>query len=239
MRKTWGPEAVAILRSMHSEGCTPREMSDAFGTTLKAIYRKLQKLGLSTRRAPKMGQCFVWDEKAVETLKKMLADKHTFSEIGRRLGITRNAALGKAHRLGLQSSWRSGPGHINQRKRLRQLRRERQKEKVATSLTAQIAIPKRSNFNFKNDTSPIVVARAEYRPIIEERAPLIHDITELSANTCRWPIGEVGKPGFGYCGCEPVPGLPYCADHSLRAYDNPRNKRVNAAPVAAKEKEVA
>lgn len=186
-----------------------------------------------------MGHHFRWDERAIGILTEMLKERKSFSEIGRRLGITRNAALGKAHRLGLQSAWRPGPNRASERKRLRRLRREAQRELSVTELVPSIATKKRTYFNFKNDNTPII-PRTDYRPIIEDRQPLIRDIAELTDKTCRWPIGEVGKPGFGYCGCEPVPGLPYCERDALRAYEMPKARRVvTAAPVAAKEKEPA
>lgn len=45
------------------------------------------------------------------------------------------------------------------------------------------------------------------------------DLLDLTDKTCRWPVGDPGKPGFGFCGDE-VSHLckPYCATHGLRAY---------------------
>lgn len=44
---------------------------------------------------------------------------------------------------------------------------------------------------------------------------------QLSHTTCKWPIGNPGDPGFGFCGeTKPLDGKPYCAEHSKRAFTN-------------------
>lgn len=41
---------------------------------------------------------------------------------------------------------------------------------------------------------------------------------ELTNETCRWPLGDVGKPGFGFCGCQVQHGESYCPEHVAVAY---------------------
>jgi len=43
--------------------------------------------------------------------------------------------------------------------------------------------------------------------------PRTVSLLELTDDTCRWPIGDVGAPGFCFCGNRPLKGLPYCAGH--------------------------
>src|SRR5690606_14401073 len=42
-------------------------------------------------------------------------------------------------------------------------------------------------------------------------------LLDLEKHDCRWPVGEPGEPGFGFCAAERVPGSPYCAEHLQRA----------------------
>lgn len=43
-------------------------------------------------------------------------------------------------------------------------------------------------------------------------------LMELTADTCRWPIGDPQEPGFSFCGCPVKEGSVYCAEHHARAY---------------------
>lgn len=51
-------------------------------------------------------------------------------------------------------------------------------------------------------------------------------LLELTAHTCRWPVGDVGQPGFHFCGAEPKPEKPYCEHHfrisTVKPYYGPR-----------------
>lgn len=58
--------------------------------------------------------------------------------------------------------------------------------------------------------------QSDASPEVEE--PRITDIMELQRHHCRWPVGEPGKEGFGWCGEKAVEGLPYCHRHCARAY---------------------
>src|SRR5512143_2594905 len=46
----------------------------------------------------------------------------------------------------------------------------------------------------------------------EQRKTLL----QLTAHTCRWPVGDVGDADFFFCGAEPTDGRPYCAAHNHR-----------------------
>jgi GcrA cell cycle regulator len=53
-------------------------------------------------------------------------------------------------------------------------------------------------------------------------------LDSLLESDCRWPVGDPKLPGFGYCGCAKVSGLPYCEAHALRAYQPPESRRRQA-----------
>jgi hypothetical protein len=43
-------------------------------------------------------------------------------------------------------------------------------------------------------------------------------LLELTEDTCRWPVGDVGEPGFFFCGQPPLKGAPYCGPHCRKAF---------------------
>ena len=109
----------------------------------------------------------VWNDERIAQLMSLWEEGLTTGEIGKRLGVSKNAVVGKAHRLGLNGR----PSPIKR------------------------------------------VAKAE--PPKDNR---IRSVVELSALTCRWPIGDPKDPGFHFCGARIVTGQPYCAEHAAVAY---------------------
>lgn len=138
-----------------------------------------------------------WDDDLVERLKLLWADGVSASaialEFGR--GITRNAIIGKVHRLGFTN------------------RVERRANSMPRPARSQKFKPLRREFS-------------DWKPFI---APAISDLDiplgqrksfmELAPGDCRWGVGDVGSPGFFFCGAPQAPGLPYCHAHRARAYN--------------------
>src|SRR5262245_43195697 len=141
-----------------------------------------------------------WNDKRVETLKRLWADGLSASQIAARLGgVTRNAVIAKVHRLG-----------VAQRSSTPRFRRAARRSKLAPpSLTPQLARDERG--------------RLELVPL---PAPMAGDVARVSAldllsTHCKWPVGDPPEAGAAaplFCGLVRVPGLPYCPDHCLRAY---------------------
>ena len=127
-----------------------------------------------------------WSDERVELLKELWASGKTAAQIAKDLGdgLTRNAVIGKAHRLGL--SGRVTPVQ----------------KKIDKPLPQEIM----------NDT-------AKDGGI---------SLLELTEKTCRYPFGDPKKSNFHFCGCESLPGLPYCAEHAAMAYQmNARKFSIN------------
>lgn len=157
----------------------------------------------------------VWSDDRVERLKRLWGDGHSAGRIAALLGgISRSAVIGKVHRLGL--SERKGSPHSRRAAHLRSLRKRIVRPKRFTA-------PRRSRF-------------AEYLAALQASPagvppPAADDVARVSfsdleetrtaAKHCRWPVGDPKLPGFGFCGCQPVPGLPYCEQHARRAYAPP------------------
>ncbi len=146
-----------------------------------------------------------WTDQAVSTLHSSWADGHSTAEIGRRMGITKNAVAGKAHRLklaGRPSPMGSKPSTVAKIKRGTQRSgRSRETRPVVAAAALSPAPP----------TSP-APARVAARP-----APLA-----LSSRACcQWPIGEPGSAGFHLCDEPALASRPYCEAHCRKAYVRP------------------
>jgi len=132
-----------------------------------------------------------WTEERVEQLKALWTEGLSASQIARVLGgVTRNAVIGKVHRLGLAG--RAGP-----------TRSERPRHASTRSSAARVVVPE-----------PEIV---EEDPVLLEDG---HFATVLTINDrmCRWPIGDPSENEFHFCGRKPKPGSPYCEAHARKAY---------------------
>lgn len=149
-----------------------------------------------------------WSDERTERLKDMWAAGRSASQIASNLGgITRNAVIGKVHRLGL-----SGRVTISRMKSLQprctpaeyQRAKHRAQTRAATSQTAAKKRKAMLDNLFRSEPLP---------PAHEIDVPRIA-LMDLEPNHCRWPAGD---PVQGFCGCNTVPGLSYCLDHARRS----------------------
>jgi len=163
-----------------------------------------------------------WTDERVEQLKKLWADGLSASQIAAQLGnITRNAVIGKVHRLGLsgraKSPSSSAPRPRKPRSASHMLRISRPSMRGNTALAHA----------YEMELEPDPVPYDNVIPIGQRRTLL-----ELNEDTCRWPIGDPGSAEFFFCGGNTVTSLPYCAYHSRVAYQ-PAGSRRHRAPVRA------
>lgn len=159
-----------------------------------------------------------WTDERVELLKKLWSEGLSASQIAGRLGgVTRNAVIGKVHRLGL--SGRATTSRIKSH-------RPRAREASAVKRTVRPARPAVAG-------NPAV--RALYTPETEPFSPAVEElviplherktIQTLTGSCCRWPIGDPQLAEFHFCGKEKVAGLPYCEHHARRAFQPPQPRR--------------
>lgn len=140
-----------------------------------------------------------WTDERVALLKKLWGEGKTAAEIAKELGgVTRNAVIGKAHRLKLSN--RVSP--IQQNKK---------------PVPKPQAAPAQNNE--RKVAKPTPIANTDDG---RERIPL----AELKAGECRWPFGDPREKNFGFCGCTSLPGLPYCMEHAQLAYQPATRNRI-------------
>ncbi len=140
-----------------------------------------------------------WTSDTTARLRALWDEGRSTAEIGRRMGITKNAVVGKAHRLdlpGRESPIRrrpAGPSAPRQPRPSRAARPTLPALPSALTLSAPTpALP-----------PPPPPARRRYGP---------------PGQPCCWPLGEPGTPGFRFCEGGSEQGRPYCPEHSSLAY---------------------
>jgi GcrA cell cycle regulator len=160
-----------------------------------------------------------WTDERVEMLKKLWTDGLSASQIAGELGgITRNAVIGKVHRLGLSGRAKSPTSAAP---RPRKPRPHAQMLRVSRpSLRGNTALAHAFELEAEPEPEPIdnVIPLGQRRTLLE-----------LTEETCRWPIGDPGSPDFFFCGGQTIAGLPYCTHHSRVAYQ-PANVRRDRRP---------
>ncbi len=184
-----------------------------------------------------------WTDERVDKLKELWAEGMSASQIAKVMGgVTRNAVIGKVHRLGLSNR---GPGHED----------GRPVEPVAAAgapaapaappapepapasaeETLPAPAPRRAAPVIRDATQP----RAPGAPTPEEeaaRATLAEiekfarrvTLLELTERTCKWPIGDPTDDDFAFCGLACVPGKPYCQHHVAVAFQPMSSRRDRA-----------
>ena len=149
-----------------------------------------------------------WTDERVELLKKLWSDGLSASQIAAELGgITRNAVIGKVHRLGLSGRAKSASAAAPRQRKARSsshmLRMSRGSIRGNTALALA--------YDYEAEATPELIDNII--PIGQRRSLL-----ELTEQTCRWPIGDPGSSEFFFCGGNALTGLPYCAYHSRVAH---------------------
>jgi GcrA cell cycle regulator len=195
----WTDEMVEALKVMIAAGKTFTEMASALNVTRGAVASKIYSANMSAHS--------LWTDKVVATLTELWADKDISAAlIAHRLShkfgvvISRNAILGKAHRLGLPSRREASPS----------------KKRRVPTLRKPPAPRKR-----------IVEPKLAANAIVDINIPFVQrrSLLELTSKTCKWPVGDPHEPGFFFCGAEPVEGCVYCAGHMARAYQKPAARK--------------
>lgn len=156
-----------------------------------------------------------WPQERIELLTKLWADGLSCSRIANQIGhgLSRSAIIGKVHRLGLPG--RGSPAAEARRmnkaegvKKYRGTKRDdnfRFRRKISVGYTQ----PQR----VKAAPEPIVPLEEIFIPL-EQRRTLL----QLTAETCRWPVGDLETEDFYFCGAVPKDGKPYCGPHCRIAY---------------------
>ena len=147
-----------------------------------------------------------WTDERVQLLKILWTQGLSASQIAARLGtVSRNAVIGKAHRLGLQG--RPSPIRANSGGGGRKRVPPAKLREVVAALAAA-----RQQAESQPEPEP------EPEPVLERPATREAREGARKGPQCRWPIGDPGDPNFHFCTATAEPGRSYCARHCEVAY---------------------
>ena len=150
-----------------------------------------------------------WTDERVELLKKLWQDGLSASQIAKQLGgVTRNAVIGKVHRLGL--SGRATPS---------QPARAVFKAPRAPRPVAHHPVVRRA--------LAIPAHPAEPPALVLPEEPGSATVLTLGAHMCKWPIGDPSTDSFTFCGRRNGGDGPYCIEHARVAYQPQQKKKAN------------
>jgi len=139
-----------------------------------------------------------WTMERTTLLKDRIHAGFSCGQIACELGVSRNAVIGKANRLGLSRFKNAIPGQPKQSGTRRSAR--------PSTVTRQT--------NLRTLWGKPQLAFAK----LSAESPKACSLLELQQWHCRWPIGDPTSEDFGFCGNRPVAGLPYCPAHAQMAY---------------------
>ncbi len=180
-----------------------------------------------------------WTAEAIEALRALWAEGHSTAEIGRRMGISKNAVVGKAHRLNLPARpspiRREAEAASGARPAVTASPAATAKEALPVPV-ARPAAPVMPVATLAPASKPIASAAslaAARPPTPPRRAPqptaVVRPFQRMGGRSCCWPIGEPGTPEFRFCTAEAISGKPYCPEHASIAYVKARDRRDDAA----------
>lgn len=160
-----------------------------------------------------------WNDERVELLKRLWGEGLSASQIAAELGgITRNAVIGKVHRLGLSGRVKSA-SPARPRKARTEAPPPRTSARPSTVGNTALA----PAFEALVESAPAPAPA----PVMDNVVPLGQRCTimNLTESTCRWPTGEPGTASFYFCGARSATGMPYCTQHARMAYQPVQDRR--------------
>lgn len=168
-----------------------------------------------------------WTDERIEELRKLWADGLSASQIADSLGgVSRNAVIGKIHRLGLSGrvkSARSAPRRNANAPR--PAPRPQSPPRVMAVGSTVVKIVEREDAELAPEPEVYV------EPPLAEVVPIHGGVTlfELKSCSCRWPIGDPSSPDFRFCGARTNGNETYCSVHAELAFPSRAKKKQAAA----------
>ena len=151
-----------------------------------------------------------WDNENVARLRELWDQGLPTAQIGKLIGFTKNAVVGKAHRIGLERR----PSPI----RRTAVKPDRKKARSPV-------MPKLNFETSKEITNNQVQRTSIFQPVVKNL------FTKPKKRGCEWPVGHPDEPEFHFCGKERFEEKPYCLNHCAVAYIIPDKEEVEQQQV--------
>ncbi len=180
----------------------------------------------------------VWDNATLKKLKTLMGKGLSTAEIGKKIGMSKNAVVGKLNRLG----WNSKAGGVDAKTEIKPVKAKTatakaskitEKKPAATAKTTEKKVAvKKTDPATKETAKKAPVAKVKViAPIVkkDKKSPknlaahqkiIQHPLglANLKKDQCRWPIGDPDSEDFHFCGEKVFAGKPYCFEHCKQAY---------------------
>ncbi|NTF30805.1 GcrA family cell cycle regulator [Rhizobium skierniewicense] len=172
-----------------------------------------------------------WTDERVERLKRLWAEGLSASQIAAQLGgVSRNAVIGKVHRLNLPGRAKAGGTVATSRPATKRpaVATPSAAPRAANTFQARAATPRPTvRTATSNDQDADTGRVVDYVPVNTAALPtsLRLTLTELTERTCKWPVGDPLKDDFHFCGCDASESSPYCKFHAKMAYQPVSERR--------------
>jgi GcrA cell cycle regulator len=164
-----------------------------------------------------------WSDERVELLKRLWGEGLSASRIAAQIGgVSRNAVIGKVHRLGLAG--RAKPNAAAAQPRTRKADRAPSPPMPAPALDEAPEAPRVVALSGEAGAEERGLAPAEENSVALPDSTRV-TIMELRESMCRWPMGDPTAPDFRFCGARAITGLPYCTHHASIAYQPAADRR--------------
>jgi GcrA cell cycle regulator len=171
-----------------------------------------------------------WNDDIIVRLRSLWAEGHSTAEIGRRIAVSKNAVVGKAHRLGLAARpspiRRDGPAAISARP-------QQPRRVVGPTLPPLVAAEMTETHQpLPRRPAQAAIAPAQRPTVAAAPPPLVRAVPAsrpIRHSACCWPLGEPGTKSFRFCDVDALHGKPYCSEHAQLAYVRVRERRDDAA----------
>lgn len=182
-----------------------------------------------------------WDSATLKKLKALVGRGISTAEIGRKLGMSKNAVVGKLNRLGWNAkaseSTKNKPvAKVASSKTVAKKTSVKKVEKTPTGKSK--TTPKKKTVSAPKKPVAIVAkdkivetktaSRKTNKDLALHQRIIQHslEMANLKPNQCRWPIGDPDSEHFHFCGAQVFSGKPYCYEHCRQAYQftSPKKK---------------
>ncbi len=171
-----------------------------------------------------------WDNATLKKLKALTVKGLSTSEIGKRLGMSKNAVVGKLNRLG----WNLKAGGVTGAAAKKVEEKKTAKTATKKAVVAKGAVKVRGEATKKSSgtkttksssaaekkTASGASSKSLNKNLAMHQRIIQHslEMANLKPNQCRWPIGDPDSENFHFCGAQVFVGKPYCYEHCKQAY---------------------
>lgn len=177
-----------------------------------------------------------WPEQTVSRLRILWTEGHSTAEIGRRLGLSKNAVVGKAHRLDLEARPSPIKGRVTRGLAPPSIPRPKVTLPPLPSDAPPAKCDRKAQLWQDRIANQIAAiwkepAPASVQPLVVPPPPPAQAPIAFTPRTapCCWPMGHPKDNSFRFCDGPALRGRPYCGEHSKIAYIRVRDRREDAA----------